>query len=410
MGSAGNLQGLSDVLHHLVAAKQIAGCVLIISRRGEIIYESAEGFASIERGRAMDLSAIFRIYSMSKLFTALAVMMLREETDLGLDDPISNFLPKFERTPVQVLKDQENPCLVDKQHPITVRDLLLHRSGIGYVFTLEDSPLHQPYQQAALFHHQRSTAEMVDLLAELPLAFQPGTAELYGHSYDVLGRMIEVIAGMSLEDFLQARLFRPLGMADTSFMVPPEKCQAFTDLYTYSPDRKLILVDAGSRSMARGSCRLLAGGTGLLSTAEDCRRFFQMLLDHGRHNGQQVVAGTAVHSLIRHCLPQRSIEGDGIGSGLVTAHHGEAHGEAEGPLPDSCPPFISRGAAGTIAWVDSHRQMIALFMTQLLPPLMVTRHYPSMGTETIDPGFGCVHPDMFSFIPVIKNQIDAALP
>jgi CubicO group peptidase (beta-lactamase class C family) len=406
MGSATNLQGLSDVLHHLVAAEQIAGCALIISRRGEIVYESAKGFASIERHKAIDLNAIFRIYSMSKLFTATAVMMLQEETNLSLDDPISNYLPTFKSTPVQAVNDQGDPCLVAKQRPITVGDLLLHRSGIGYVFTLENTPLHKLYQQAALFHHQRSTAEMVDLLATLPLAFQPGSAELYGHSYDVLGRLIEVICGQSLEDFLQARLFQPLGMADTSFMVPAEKCQAFTDLYTYSPDRKLILVDDGSKSIGRGPFRLLAGGTGLLSTAMDCLRYFEMLLDHGRYKGQRVVAGAALDSLIRHCLPQRTIAGDGIGSGLVAARNDENnHSQSV-----SCPSFFSRGAAGTIAWVDPGRQMVALFMTQLLPPLMVTRHYPSMGTETIDPSFACAHPDMFSFIPLIKNQIDAALP
>ena len=109
------------------------------------------------------------------------------------------------------------------QRQITVRDLMLHRSGIGYIFTLEGTPLYEVYEKAALFDPQRSTAEMIDLLASLPLAFHPGSAELYGHSYDVLGRLIEVISGQTLEEFLQCRLFQPLGMSDTSFLVPPPR-------------------------------------------------------------------------------------------------------------------------------------------------------------------------------------------
>lgn len=311
---------LSDYMDQIVAAKEIPGCVLTIMRNGEIAYQTAKGVACLERGsRSMGLDSIVRTFSMSKLFTATALMILHEEGTFRLDDPVSNYLGEFSSTQVYRGNKHGSPGYINQQRNITIRDLMLHRSGIGYIFTLEDTPLYGFYEKAALFDPQRTTAEMIALLASLPLAFQPGSAELYGHSYDVLGRLIEVLSGQTLEDFLQARLFQPLGMSDTSFMVPSENSERLTDLYTYSPERELIVADRGNRSRCVGPARLHLGGTGVLSTAVDCLAYFQMLLAQGLHGGHQVVSRSVIDLLIQHCLPQRSIPGEGIGSGLVTS-------------------------------------------------------------------------------------------
>jgi CubicO group peptidase (beta-lactamase class C family) len=178
-----------------------------------------------------------------------------------------------------------------------------------------------------------------------------------------------------------------------------------SDLCTYSLARKLVVVDRGSESRCVGPARLQLGGTGLLSTALDCLLFFQMLLAHGLHDGQQVVSRSVVDLLIRHCLPQRSIPGEGIGSGIVSSS--SPYGNP--PPAGSFPSFFSRGAAGTIAWVDPSKQIIAVFLTQLIPPLMVTRYYPYLGTERLGPELGCVHPGMFDFIAEIEQRIHRAL-
>jgi len=277
---------------------RIAGAVSLVARHGKIAYLKAFGMSDREAKKSMQVDNIFRICSMTKPITSVAVMMLYEEGRFPLNEPVSDFIPEFKQ--MRVLdppypQDKSSPpgTLVDAKRPITIHQLLTHTSGLTYHW---NSRLGKQYRETGVGHglisQPGTIGDAVKKLASLPLLFQPGDAWEYSLSVDVLGYVVEVVSGMPLDKFFEERIFKPLGMKDTSFFPPQEKVTRLATSYTYYPDKGLQpfrdqqTIEEGAFVYSadypyRGPRTYFSGGAGLCSTAEDYYRFCQMMLNGG---------------------------------------------------------------------------------------------------------------------------------
>ena len=362
--SAQRLEQIPHAMQRYVDEGSVSGIVTMVARRGRLVHWDAVGFRDVESQVALERNDIFRICSMSKPVTSVAVMMLVEEGLLALDDPVSRALPAFEH--IKVYEDGE---LVDPSQPITIRDMLGHTSGLTYGLfgtTYVDSL----YRAANVLSGDLES--LVEKVTALPLLAHPGSMWNYSLSTDVLGRVIEVTSGQALDEFLAARIFEPLGMRDTAFFVPPEKTVRFTTTYTALPD--------GSLRAGFGGCgtydakpALLSGGGGLVSTAADYVRFAQMLLDEGELQGVSLLRPETVDVMRTNRLPNSLIpirlgpmwEAPGYGFGLGFSVLTDADAT---PYGDNVGVFRWWGYGSTYFWIDPVDELIGLVMTQLLPP------------------------------------------
>jgi CubicO group peptidase (beta-lactamase class C family) len=367
--SAERLDKITAVLKSDVTQKSRVGGVLLIARHGKIAYLQAVGARDPQENAPMTPDSIFRIYSMSKVITVTAALTLVEDGLISLDDPISKYLPQFANMNVGVAVpnpaggDTNVTQLVPARRPITVLDLMRHTSGITYGF-FGDTLVKKAYQGVDLLSGKFTNAELVDRLAKLPLAYQPGTTWDYSYSIDVLGRIVEVVSGKSLYQFEKEHLLDPLQMADTSFYVtdPARKSR----LAQPFPDDKVMGVDL-TMSDPSEVRPWESGGGGMVSTAADYARLLQMLLNGGslegkRYLGPQTVAymtadqlGTQVHPS-PYYLPGPGY-GFGLGVAVRLARGGSA---ANGETGD----WYWGGAGGTYFWVDPKNDMFAVFMMQ----------------------------------------------
>lgn len=364
-------------IHPAVAAYvdsgKVAGVVAIVLRRGRVVELDTAGWADREAHTAMRSATIFRIASMSKAITSVGAMLLVEEGRLLLNDPVAKFLPAFRDMRVLVAADSVVPA----KRPITVRDLLTQRTGIAYAFN-DDEPNVSYYRRAAISDGialgEGTIAETADRIAAQPLAFQPGTKWMYGLNTDVLGRLIEVAAGMPLDRFLTERLFRPLHMDDTYFYVPDEKVGRIAVPYTLGVDRSLHPMDSvqwvghmavGGRG-TRGSRTYFSGGAGLYSTALDYGRFLQMLLNGGELDGVRIVSPKTIElmtaSATGDLAPPPLSPGVGFGLGLSVVTDLGLYGQY-----GSVGLYSWGGAYGSTFWVDPKEQLVAVMMIQLIP-------------------------------------------
>ena len=313
--SAQRLEQIPHAMQRYVDEGSVGGIVTMVARRGRLVHWDAVGFRDVESQVALERNDIFRICSMSKPVTSVAVMMLVEEGALALDDPVSRALPAFEH--IKVYEDGE---LVDPSQPITIRDMLGHTSGLTYGL-FGTTHVDSLYRAANVLSGDLES--LVEKVTALPLLAHPGSMWNYSLSTDVLGRVIEVTSGQALDEFLAARIFEPLGMRDTAFFVPPEKTVRFTTTYTALAD--------GSLRAGFGGCgtydakpTLLSGGGGLVSTAADYVRFAQMLLDEGELQGVSLLRPETVDVMRTNRLPDSLIpirlgplwEAPGYGFGL----------------------------------------------------------------------------------------------
>ena len=296
--SAQRLEQIPHAMQRYVDEGSVSGIVTMVARHGRLVHWDAVGFRDVESQVALERNHIFRICSMSKPVTSVAVMMLVEEGALALDDPVSRVLPAFEH-----IKVYEDGDLVDPSQPITIRDMLGHTSGLTYGL-FGTTHVDSLYRAANVLSGDLES--LVEKVTALPLLAHPGSMWNYSLSTDVLGRVIEVISGQALDEFLAARIFEPLGMRDTAFFVPPEKTARFTTTYTASPD--------GSLREGFGGCgtydakpALLSGGGGLVSTAADYVRFAQMLLDEGELQGVSLLQPETVDVMRTNWLPDSLI-------------------------------------------------------------------------------------------------------
>ena len=365
--SSERLARLDATMKQYTDEGRIAGVVTLVARRSRIAHLAGHGKLDVEKNAPMPKDAIFRIASMSKAITSVAAMMLVEEGKLLLSDPVSKFVPAFKKTTVFVPgPDGAAGTTVPAKRPITVRDLLTHTSGISY----GSGPNEEQYKKAGAYmwyfaDKSEPIGAVVERMASLPFEAQPGEKYVYGFSTDILGHVVEKASGQNLDEFMRTRIFAPLGMADTSFFLPPAKRDRFAVVYEAKDGRTVRAPDPqrGQGDYVDGPRACFSGGAGLLSTASDYARFLQMLLNGGELNGTRLLSPKTVELMTSNHVGNLYQDGRfGFGLGFeIVEHVGRAgrHG--------SVGEFSWGGAYYTSFWVDPQEQLIAVFMSQLLP-------------------------------------------
>ncbi len=370
--SSDRLNRIATTVNRDINDKRIAGAVTLVARRGHVVWFKAQGMADRESGKPMQPDTIFRICSMTKPITSVAVMMLYEEGKFMLDDPISKYLPEFKNPKVLVVPASGEPYTIPATREITIRDLLRHTSGLTYQWNPVLGPRYASANVASgLLPYDGTIADSVNRLASLPLLFNPGERFEYSLGVDVLGRLVEVISGKPLDEFFRSRIFEPLGMKDTSFYPPANKLDRLATAYTYYPDKGLnrfpdTPITEGSFTYSadypsRGSRKLFSGGGGLVSTANDYLRFCQMLLDGGRVGKTQLLSPKSIELMTHDQLGKISPdEAFGLGFGIDGV---------KAPLSELGSPgqYDWGGFFYTTFSVDPKEQMIVIFMGQLHP-------------------------------------------
>ena len=392
--SSERLERITEFMNAKVEDGTMVGGMGVIARNGKIIYQQSYGMADRETGRVMEDDAIYRIYSMSKPITGVALMMLYEEGKFRLNDPIAMYMPEFANLQVatstagtNIVSDGTTSRTVGAgdeslvgqwrkptRQP-TIRDLLLHTAGMTYgVFG--NTEVDQLYRKAGLLG-DTTLAEFTKALGQLPLQYDPGAQWHYSVSVDVQGRLVEVLSGMSFGEFLKQRIFEPLDMPDTDFQVNDSNKDRLAQLYKpegvqannfFSPatGNGLEVADAFVSARYIYGGKFESGGGGLVSTARDYLRFCQMLLNGGELDGVRILSPKTIELMTTNHLGElpmgfgRSGSGFGLGFGLVL-NPGDV-GEVS-----SAGEYNWGGAAGTRFWIDPQEQLIGLFMVQSIP-------------------------------------------
>jgi CubicO group peptidase (beta-lactamase class C family) len=366
--SAERLNRIDKVLNDYVAKGKIPGVVALIARHGKVAYFKSFGNMDMETNKAMPQNAMFRIASMSKAITSVAVMILYEEGNFLLTDPVSKYIPEF-KNPKVVMKSptSDSSILVPAKSEITIRELLNHTSGITY----GDGRQAPYYKKAGMTVGLTPTAgtikEKITALAKLPLISQPGEEFHYGMSVDVLGYLVEVISHKTLDEFLRQHIFEPLKMQDTYFTLPETKVSRLATLYKMGKDDKLVKATGYFPYPAPQT--YFSGGAGLVSTAPDYWRFAQMLLNKGELEGIRILSRKTIELMTTNSIKDlyifnpfkhNGIMGDKFGYGFgIRTERGE-YDELE-----SLGTFGWDGAFYTRFWVDPKEDLIGIFLTQV---------------------------------------------
>jgi CubicO group peptidase (beta-lactamase class C family) len=370
--SSERLQRIGTAVQRNINDKHIAGAVTMVVRRGQVAWFKAQGMADRENQKPMQPDSIFRICSMTKPITSVAVMMLYEQGAFLLEDPVSKYLPEFKNPKVFVAPVTGDPYSIPASHEITIRDLLRHTSGLTYNWNPTLGALYQKANVASgLLPYDGTIEDSVQRLATVPLLFNPGEKWEYSLGVDVLGRLVEVVSGKPLDVFFRERIFEPLGMRDTYFFPPDNKVDRLATAYTYYdgkglnrfPDTPIV---EGPFSYSadypyRGPRKLFSGGAGLVSTAEDYARFCQMVLNEGKVGNTQILSKKSIELMTHDQLGKINPDmGFGLGFGVDGVKA----------------PLAELGSPGEYQWggffytgfiVDPKEQMIVIFMAQLHP-------------------------------------------
>ena len=362
---------VDDWAKRLVDDGKLAGLTTVVLRRGKVAHFHTCGQADIARGKPMTPDTIFRFYSMTKPLTSVAIMMLYEEGRFGLNDPVSRFLPEFANMKIAVEeKDATGKAVmhtIAAKQQITIRDLLRHTSGLNYAGPRgEDGQFGLAKARAAT--QGKDLATVIQAFAQVPLLREPGTAFDYSYSIDVLGRLVEVVSGMPLDQYFAKRIFEPLNMKDTGFFVPEEKWDRLTTLYAPKPDATLVRHSGAPQDSFKTKPGAFMGGEGLTSTARDYARFCQMMINGGELDGARILGRKTVDLMRMDHLNGMPRVGAtlpaGFGFGLTFAvNPGVGHTGAIGSEGE----YYWGGAAGTRFWLDPKEQMFGVFMVQILP-------------------------------------------
>ena len=368
-----------------IDAGRFPGTQLLVYRRGKVVHSVVQGFADLERRVPVRDDTIFRIYSMTKPITSVAFMMLFEEGRVALDEPVHKYIPEWKNLGVFVAGTSPSFLTRPTSRPMQIVDLLRHTSGLTYGIQ-QRSNVDAAYREKKIA--EAGTLQgMVEELAQIPLEFSPGEAWNYSVSADVLGYLIGKISGRPFEQFLKERIFDPLGMADTGFYVPSAKAARFAACYSADPPGKLMfrpterkgtltLLDDPTKSAYLSPPSFVSGGGGLVSTASDYLTFCRALINGGELGGTRLLGPKTLQLMTSNHLPggvdlpalSRSMFSEatnsGIGFGLGFA---VTMDPAKTLLPGSAGEYFWGGAAGTAFWVDPAEELIAIFMTQLMP-------------------------------------------
>jgi CubicO group peptidase (beta-lactamase class C family) len=376
--SSARLLRIDQAMQRYVDEDKLAGIVTTVARRGKLAHFEKYGMMDVEAGKPMQLDTIFRIYSMTKPITSVAVMMLYEEGRFFLSDPVHKYIPAFEHVKVFVRKTETGLELADLERPITIRDLLTHTSGLSYGFE-ESSYVDEQYRKHVWEPRENkpetTLEEWILAVARLPLVHQPGSAWTYSMSTDVLGYLVQVVSGMPFEQFLKERITEPLGMVDTDFYVPEAKIDRFAANYGPGDDGGLKVFDEPKTSRFAKPTTHPSGGGGMVSTATDYVRFAQMLLNKGELDGVRLLGRKTVELMTVNHLPaglytcEDKAAGFGLGGAVVLD-------VAQTQNVGSVGNWGWGGAAGTRFWIDYQEELIGVLMIQFMPG----GHYP-VGTD-----------------------------
>jgi CubicO group peptidase (beta-lactamase class C family) len=360
--------------------EKFAGISISVAREGKIALLSHQGKSAFEDGFALDDSAIFRIYSMTKPITSVAIMQLYEKSIIKLTDPITKFIPAFKDIKVFDKGTPKDYKVRDPERMITIHDLLTHQAGLTYDFLLEH-PVDALYRNEKINgarSEKLNTAELCAKLAEMPLLFSPGTAWNYSVATDVLGHIVELASGKTLDAYFKDHICDPLGMVDTFFHIPDDKRDRLMHNYSYDPlKRETKLADSPERTIYRPGRAFLSGGGGLLSTMEDYFKFADMLRRKGTGaNGAYILGRKTVDKMTRNQLPHnRTLKQHGFGQFTEVAYPGTGFGLGLSVVMDSGVTVSTTsdgntswgGLASTIFWNDPVEDMTVIMMTQLMP-------------------------------------------
>lgn len=387
--SQDRLDRISAIIQNDVDTHEISGASAMIIRKGKIAYYENFGYADREARTPMTEDSLFRIYSMSKPITSVALMMLFEEGKFFLDDPVKMYIPELGN--LQVVTDNSDetagsvfnlpeddpeaspppsPAKVTvetepSRRDMTVRDLMRHTAGLTYGF-FGGTSVDKMYQANGVLLTDKNLADMVTKLGKTPLLFHPGEKWHYSVSVDVMGRLVEVLSGQTFDVFLAERIFEPLGMIDTGFYAPEEKLDRLTKLYSPKEGRGIEpAMPLFSRNFVRKPA-LFSGGGGLISTTHDYARFSQMLLNGGHLDGERILSRKTIELMtknhIQHIDNGQTSPGYGFGLGFAVALD---RGQSGSPATEG--EYNWGGAAGTRFWIDPEEELIGIYMVQILP-------------------------------------------
>jgi CubicO group peptidase (beta-lactamase class C family) len=370
--SSEKLQRIDHVMKEYIEQGKMNGTAYLIARNGKIVYYRAVGYDDREANKPLKRDAIFRIASQTKAVTSVAVMMLYEEGKFLLDDPVSKYIHSFKNPRVLDKFNEKDTTYttIPAKREITIRDLLTHTSGIGYaqIGSKEANAIYAKNNiMAGIGSGRKSLAEDIQLLGSLPLFHNPGEKFTYGLNTDVLGYLIEVVSGITLDEFFRTKIFEPLGMADTYFNIPAEKQDRLVNLYRPDSTGKLAKVVPDLRVNGRMNIdypktnnTYFSGGAGLSSTVYDYAVFIQMLLNGGQYNGKRILSRHSVRMMTTNQIGDIPFGNNkfGLGFDIITER-----GSAKGPAQVGT--FSWGGAFATTYWIDPKEKIVAVYYKQL---------------------------------------------
>jgi len=370
--SSERLERLSNMLSTYVEDDKLPGGVALIARHGKVAYLESFGHRDLAEGEKMQDDDIFRIASQTKAIISVGVMMLQEDGQLLISEPVGNYLPEFMETTVAVANDDGSYEVVPANRKVTIRDLLTHTSGVDYGGGLANDRWEEAEITGWYFaHRDEPIRETVSRIAALPFQSHPGEKWVYGYSTDILGALIEVVSGQPLDEFLHSRIFDPLEMDDTHFYLPESKLDRIAVVYSAKETGGIERTADGNSMVSQGQYvdgprRSLSGGAGLLSTAADYATFLQMMLNGGEFNGTHVLSPKTVElmtsSHIGELKPGYGGKGTGFGLGFSVVLDVGFRG-----IPGSYGEYGWGGAYHSTYWVDPEEQLVVVYMAQLIP-------------------------------------------
>ena len=368
--SSERLKRLDAAMDEWVKKGYMNGGAALIIRNGKIAYYKASGYNDLDTTSTLQKDGIFRIASQTKAITSVAIMMLFDEGKLLLSDPVSQYIPSFKKQSVLVtLNPDTTYTTVPAKREVTIKDLLTHTSGLGYaqIGSKEANAIYEKSKLTAGIGVSNETLlTAMTRLGNLPLMHQPGEKWTYGLNNDLLGSLVELISGVSLDEFFRTRIFEPLGMKDTYFTIPQAKASRLVNLYTEKSDG--TLVKAGT-NMLNGpvtanyplvKTSYYSGGAGLSSTLYDYAIFLQMLLNNGEYNGKRLLGRNTVRMMTTNQIGDLSLGDDKFGLGFQIVSE-----KGSGRTPAQAGTFSWGGAFATSYWVDPKEKMVLLFYRQL---------------------------------------------
>lgn len=367
--SAERLSKFNNAMEGLVQDGKLSGAVTVLARHSEIINIGIHGYQDIGHKTPMEVNSIFRIYSMTKPITGVAMMILYEEGKWQPNDPLSKYIPEFSNLMVYAGLDDKGKMILEKpNHPPTVGELMTHTAGFSYGL-FSNSPVDLLYQAKDPLA-ARDMQSFITILADLPLMYQPGEAWVYSVSVDVQGYLVEKLSGQSLPEFMQERIFKPLGMVDTGFSVPPTKLDRLATVYSFDKEQEKLTPLPRDKNITKTPGRP-SGGGGLYSSAQDYFRFAQMLANGGELGGVRILSPSTVQLMRSNHLPERLMTGNyGIGFQRMRPGFGFGFDVAVFTDPIKTGNIIGKGsylwdgAAGTWFWVDPDNDVVFIGMIQ----------------------------------------------